>query len=217
MPEKDDLDEIKGSPDAKESEKTYGKKTADSGRVSAFSPLKRFFRKGSAPNLILILTVITVFISAALGFVYSVTSPIIAEFEKETSDKAMRQVVTAADFTPAAFDDDVFVGRSADGEIAGYAVKVAAAGYGGAISMIVGVGTDGVVTGVVIVSMSETPGIGSKITTESWFIDQFVGKGGQVELGKGVDAITGASVSSRAVAAGVREAVSRVIAVRNGN
>lgn len=89
------------------------------------------------------------------------------------------------------------------------AIQVAPKGYGGAINMVVGVSDAGEVTGVAIISMSETPGLGSKANDDS-FLNQFIGKRAGVSIGKGsnnVDAITGATVTSRAVTAGVSEAL----------
>lgn len=77
--------------------------------------------------------------------------------------------------------------------------------------MMVGVDLDGLVTGVSIVKMTETPGFGTRATSESWFLSQFAGQSAAVELGNGVDALSGATVTSRAIAGGVRIAVNQVL------
>lgn len=90
-----------------------------------------------------------------------------------------------------------------------YAFEVAPKGYGGEISMVVGISSTGEVTGVAIIRMSETPGLGTK-TNDPNFLNQFIGKRAGVSIGKGsnnIDAITGATVSSRAVTSGVSEAL----------
>jgi electron transport complex protein RnfG len=77
--------------------------------------------------------------------------------------------------------------------------------------MMVGVDTDGIVTGVSIVSNSETKGIGSKVMSNvNGVLDQFKGKSaadGTLSVGKNVDAISGATVSSRGVTTGVNAAL----------
>ena len=97
---------------------------------------------------------------------------------------------------------------SKDGQLAGYCVAVSPQGYGGEIDMLVGIAADGTVCGVQIVSLSETPGVGSRVKTDSAFLDQFKGRTLPLEVGDNVDAIAGASISSKAVTSGVREALS---------
>lgn len=105
---------------------------------------------------------------------------------------------------------------SVDGEEAGYAVTVVTSGSQGNIEMMVGVDGEGAVTGVSIVSNSETPGIGSKVMSNeptasgTPVLDQFVGwssADGTLAVGTNVDAISGATVSSRGVTAGVNAAL----------
>lgn len=190
------------------------KKSPAAGGFSVhFKTLARVFRKDSAPNLILTLTLFTLITALALGCVYQVTNPIILESEEKAVSEAMEQVLPASLFEKAAFDENVYIGRGPGGEVLGYAVRVAPAGYGGPISMIVGVDTKGAVTGIVIVSHSETPGLGSRVKSDAGFLEQFVGKGANASVGSGIDAITSATISSKAVTAGVREAVGRVLGI----
>ena len=102
------------------------------------------------------------------------------------------------------------------GESAGYAIKVVASGSQGNIEMMVGVDADGVVTGVSIVKNSETSGIGSKVMTNQptakgvGVLDQFEGKtaaDAPLNVGTNVDAISGATVSSKGVTTGVNAAL----------
>ena len=92
---------------------------------------------------------------------------------------------------------------------AGWVVEVTPSGFGGTIDMMVGVGTDGVVTGVSIISMSETSGLGSNASRDT-FRGQFVGASGSVAVTKDngdIDALTGATITSRAVCDGVNAAL----------
>ena len=84
----------------------------------------------------------------------------------------------------------------------GYAVGVIASGFGGDIEMLVGIGHGGVVNGVKIISMSETPNVGSRVN-DSEYLSGYKGLSGELVIGQDVDAISGATVSSKAVLAGV--------------
>ena len=106
-----------------------------------------------------------------------------------------------------------------NGESAGYAVTVSASGSQGTIEMMVGVDAAGAVTGVSVVSHSETAGIGTKVIGNEptasgvGVLDQFVGKSaadGTLTVGSNVDAITGATVSTRGIATGVNAALAAV-------
>jgi electron transport complex protein RnfG len=93
----------------------------------------------------------------------------------------------------------------------GIAIKVTPSGYGGVIEALVGIGRDGVVAGIGIISNQETPGLGAKVASEG-FIGQFRGKSGESDFrvkkdGGEILPITGATISSRAVSRGVSSAV----------
>ena len=89
------------------------------------------------------------------------------------------------------------------------AAKAAPAGYGGPVEIVVGITPDGTVGGVRIVSQSETPGLGTEVTREA-FTGQFEGRSDLESLkvkqdGGSIDAVTGATISSRAVTRGVSD------------
>lgn len=107
----------------------------------------------------------------------------------------------------------VYEGKKEDKTVVGYCVKVEPVGYGGAISMMVGIDTEGTVTGVDIVEMSETPGLGAKASNED-FTNQYMGKNGEIKVIKSgaakeneISAISGATVTSKAVTQGVNAAI----------
>lgn len=105
------------------------------------------------------------------------------------------------------FKNDIYTIYS-DGAKIGYAFIAVGKGYGGDIDILVGLENKTTVKGISIVSHSETPGLGSRIT-ESYFTNQFAGLSiDEVALkrdGGEVDAITGSTISSRAVINAVRE------------
>jgi electron transport complex protein RnfG len=103
-----------------------------------------------------------------------------------------------------------YVARKA-GSYAGAAFRSAAGGYGGAIDVMVGVADDGTITGLeILLADKETPGLGSRIK-EPVFRGRFKGRGAAdtgwcavKKDGGQIDAITGATISSRAVARAVK-------------
>ena len=94
------------------------------------------------------------------------------------------------------------------GQLAGWGVRVGPRGYGGPIQMVVGLDRDGLVTGVMIVTMNETPGLGTRVRDEPDHLKQYEGlDAAQMETEiKQVDAITGATKSSRGIRHGVEAA-----------
>lgn len=174
-----------------------------------------------------------VVVAGLLGLVNMVTKDKIAAINWENTQTAMKAVVADPDnteFSEALENTDAMsaaakaAGGTLDsvyevlvgGENAGYAIKVVASGSQGNIEMMVGVDAEGVVTGVSIVDNSETSGIGSKVMSNEplssgvGVLDQFQGKSaadGTLTVGKNVDAISGATVSSKGVTAGVNAAL----------
>ncbi len=167
-----------------------------------------------------IVTTVTLFLicliaTFLLGVTNSVTAPIIADLAVETEIKS-RQVVfsDAASFGEVKQADDASIVEALDenGEKIGYVVVNIAKGYGGDISVMTGVDLDGKVTGVNILSHSETAGLGAKAATEK-FRNQFSGLISGITVskdkagGNSIDAITGATITSRAVTQAVNAAI----------
>ena len=92
----------------------------------------------------------------------------------------------------------------------GYVVLTQTRGYAGDIVMLVGVSNDGKVTGLQVRQMSETWGLGYEAMTDADFLKQFLNTQGDAQIGENVDAITGATVTSKAVARSVNSAVAFV-------
>lgn len=165
-----------------------------------------------------ILFVITAVVAALLAGFQMLTADTIAQNDIKTEQLALAEVLPEADTTEKLPDEtaaqygvDAAYVASKGGAVIGYCIKVTESGYGGDIQSIVGVGTDGKVTGVSVVSNSETAGLGANIQNES-FRSQFVGKGevSVVKAGAGdseIDALSGATISSKAMAASVNRAV----------
>ena len=89
----------------------------------------------------------------------------------------------------------------------GYIVETITYGYAGNITMLIGVRNDGYVTGLQIRDMEETYGLGGTALTDWEFLAQFLGTEGDAEVGSNIDAISGATVTSKAIARSVNSAV----------
>ena len=166
-------------------------------------------------RLAITLLAITAVAALLLSVVYSVTKPTIEALAEQTRKESMAAVMAdATNFTPVEYSatggvtgvDAAYNGT----ELVGYCVQTAPSGFGGTISMMVGVSTDGSVTGVSILSHAETSGLGTKAMTDE-FLAQYVGKTGMMTVKTGastdIDHISGATVSSTAITNGVNIAL----------
>ena len=166
-------------------------------------------------KLTITLLAITVVTSFLLSLVYTVTKPTIDALNEQARQESMLAVMAdATEFSEVAYTETAGVtGVDAaynGSELLGYCVQTEPAGFGGAISMMVGVSTDGTVTGVSILEHNETPGVGTNAMTED-FLAQYTGRTGTLTVKTGADTdiqhITGATVTSAAVTDGVNIAL----------
>lgn len=114
-------------------------------------------------------------------------------------------------FTPEEFDaaENTAI-KSVYKAESGYVIESTAYGYNGDVDLMVGVSNEGKVTGLVVENMQETRGLGAKALTDVPFLAQFLLTGGDAEVGSNIDALTGATVSSKAVTKAVNSAVAYV-------
>ena len=161
------------------------------------------------------LLLITAVVAAALAGVNAVTAPVIAELNAAATQDAISAVL------PGGFDTEVADYADATGLVSkvyqganGYAVEVGPSGFDNTITMMVGVDNEGKVLGISIVSHTETAGLGAVADADTpkgiAFRDQFVGASGAVSVTKDggtMDAITGATITSRAICVGVNAAL----------
>ncbi len=163
-----------------------------------------------------ILFVVCGLAAGSLSFVNLATKDRIATFAKEEKMEALKKVFPSADSfreRPAANGGEVRDWDAvAGGATVGSVHLLKPMGYSGAIELVFGENAEGAVTGVQVLSHTETPGLGAKITTAAW-TDQFKGKTrDQVVLKKedatgAIDAISAATISSRAVTRAVHGAM----------
>lgn len=183
--------------------------------------------KNDIVRLGLTLMAFTALAALALGGINMITEPKIAA-QKAAEELAAQQAVlsTAASFVDQTGSLDglkaeypdvqaVFTAVDVDGNPAGMVIKVAPKGYGGAISIMVGISQDGKISGVRILSHSETPGLGANAEKPE-FTNRLTGKSAEEQLVvvKGapaneneVQAITAATITSTAVTNGVNQAI----------
>lgn len=116
----------------------------------------------------------------------------------------------SAEFTSEPYSgDDASITAVWKGE-GGFVIETETKGYVGDITLMVGVSSGGKVTGLVVREMEETYGLGQKALTDTAFLGQFLGTSGQAAVGDNVDALTGATVTSKAITRGVNVAVAFV-------
>jgi len=177
-------------------------------------------------NMLISLGGIALVCALLLAVVNALTEKKIARVQAEKTAQAIARVVPEFEGEPV--DTLVALGSKeyavhkvmeADSTV-GYAIEVAPAGFGGTINMMVGFDADGGICSTAVISHSETPGLGAKITEEeSHFRTQFAGKNPSdyrlsvTKDGGDVDAITASTITSRAFTAGVAEAYNVYLAV----
>jgi Na+-translocating ferredoxin:NAD+ oxidoreductase subunit G len=176
-------------------------------------------------NMVLSLTLISLGASACLGFVYVMTREPIANSVLNKKLDAIRQVVPEFDNNP--FEEmfrlpsdngdslDIFPAKK-DGKIIGYAVNTySKTGFSGNISLIAGFKPDGTIINISVLEQKETPGLGAKMTEPS-FKDQFNDKNPSQFMvkvrkdGGQVNAITAATISSRAFCDAIQRAYNAI-------
>lgn len=177
--------------------------------------LSAALRKNLRPALILV-----IIIAAAALFLFLVnllTAGPIAARQQAERQAAMETVMPGANvFSELYFEDesiDRISGAYAGTAFLGYCVEVTVDGFADEISLIVGVDDGGSVTGVLVLDHAEYAGLGEK-AAQPEFLDQYIGKSGTVTVNGGrnpIDAVSGATITSKAVTLGVNRALTAVL------
>jgi electron transport complex protein RnfG len=182
-----------------------------------------------------VLFVVCLVISGSLAFINGMTKDIIEENTRLEQEGFRKQVLTAADRflqiepegIPEAIDS-VYEGFRGNESI-GFIMEITTKGYGGDVSMTVGINSEGQITGVVVGANNETPGLGSKATGQE-FLVQFAG----IQLAEvmedalvvvkqntnkanEIQAVAGATISSRSITDGVQAALDTAAIIRGGD
>jgi len=174
-------------------------------------------------NMLLTLFVVTLVASTSLGFIYEITKEPIAAAEAARKLNAINSVISGFDNNPVTemfkvaspYKGDsleCYPGKK-DGKLVGMAIRTLSnKGYGGTITLMVGFNDTGKINNIEVLQHKETPGLGAKMSTPG-FKDQFMGidpatfKLKVKKDGGDVDAITAATISSRAFCDAVNIAV----------
>jgi electron transport complex protein RnfG len=165
-------------------------------------------------NMVLTLFITTVLASLILSCVYRATKPRIEATQQRLMEQSLGEVMSADRFVPVV--PETLYQAVQGNETVGIVFRVFPQGYGGRIPILVGLTNTSTVTGIRVASASEglreTPGLGSKVTDPD-FEGQFADRPLemlQLRIDGGViDAVTGATISSRAVTEGVRQGAQR--------
>ena len=171
--------------------------------------------------MLIALLVITAVSGGLLGLVYGMTKDAIAEVDAKKNEAAIQAVLPLENVT---YEADTLtynyegvemafpcnLAYAQNGNFNGAAVKTSEGGFGGKIDMMVGFLADGTIKGTSVLSHAETPGLGANMTGK--FKDQFVDKNPAsfkltvTKDGGNVDAITAATITSRAFSKAVDKA-----------
>lgn len=189
--------------------------------------------KSTFLNLVITLGIITLVGSLALGYVFQWTKGPIAQAQMEKQLRAIEAVINGYDNNPVAdkfkvaaqegLDSLEFFPAKAAGELIGMAIKTKSSkGYSGDIWLMVGFNKQGEIQRVVVIEHKETPGLGSKLTDKK-FLDQFLNRNPASDNlkvkkdGGSIDAITGATISSRAFSEAIQRAYETFQSMQHGN
>ena len=165
-------------------------------------------------RLTVTLLLICAAVAAVLAGVNAITKDKIAAIQVQKTQDAIAVVLPGAvgvEEIPVTGDAGIVTAvYAAD---AGYAVQVAPNGFDGAVTMMVGV-AEGKVTGISVISHTETPGLGAVAAANNAkgeaFRSQFVGQSGVLAVGDQIDGMSGATITSKAVVTGVNAALEYV-------
>ena len=165
-------------------------------------------------RLTLTLLLITGVVAAALAGVNAITKDAIAANQEKKTQEALAVVLPeAGNLQKVELSGDTGIVSEVYSDGTSYAVKVLPSGFDGAITMMVGI-SDGTVTGISVISHTETPGLGAVAAAQNAkgeaFRGQFVGQSGELAVGNQIDAMSGATITSNAVVTGVNAATAYV-------
>lgn len=174
-----------------------------------------------------VLLIVTVIAAGLLGAVNIATKDTIAQVEADAENKSKREVLPdASEFGEEISNDNknygdiksYSEGKDAEGKVVGYAFNVSTKGFSTGLKLMIGIDTNGVISGVDVLSHNETPGLGAN-AGEKWkdlpkWVSQFAGKSGEISVTKSdsagdneVIAITGATITSNGITKAVNSTI----------
>ncbi len=159
---------------------------------------------------VVVLMSICIATSLLLGLTNMFTQPIIDENTKRTADLARSELITAADsFTemevPEGHKNATSMYVADNGT--GYVIEAYGQGYGGQVPVMIAFDNDGTILGITFLANNETPGLGTKLVTEPWFAQQFIGGPAEVVSSSDIDTLASATISSNAALVAINSAI----------
>jgi len=168
-----------------------------------------------------ILLLICLVTAAMLGVVNELTKEPIAKNKLELQTQALAALfpglaqeegVRPLEGERAKGIGDIFQIYDEEGNLLGYAVESSVGGFKSTITLIVGISPEFVLTGVKITDFAETAGIGTKVNNED-YLKGYAGLSGKVAFGDGINAMAGATVTSKAVLKAVNSALENIASI----
>ena len=165
-------------------------------------------------RLTVTLLAICAVVAAVLAGVNMITKDKIAQIQAQKTEKAIQEVLPDANgVQQLPLSGDTGIVQAVYAADASYAVQVAPGGFDGEVTIMVGI-YEGKVTGISVISHTETPGLGAVAAAQNAkgeaFRSQFVGQEGTLVIGEQIDAMSGATITSTAVVTGVNAALQYV-------
>ena len=159
-----------------------------------------------------LMPLLTLVLAAAvlLGLTFGLKSVASANAQKEHLTMMQTLLPGSESFTVEAYTGENENIRSVHKSENGYVIEVATQGYADEIVMLVGVSNDGKVKGLVVRDSHETYGLGNNALFDWEYLAQYLNTQGDAQVGENVDAITGATVTSKAITRCVNSAVAYV-------
>ena len=157
----------------------------------------------------LLVPVLSLVVAAALLLAgYNLLLPVKARvWQQKLQEKMLTLLPGSSSFTQEEYTGEDTNVRAVYKAENGYVILTATQGYVDEIQVLVGVSNEGKVTGLQVRSSRETAGLGGKALSDWEFLAQFLNTDGSAAVGETVDALTGATVTSKAIARCVNSAV----------
>jgi electron transport complex protein RnfG len=164
--------------------------------------------------MVIVLSLVAIISGLVLVLTFKWTEPTINQIAKANQKRAILEVLPEAKrYTEMKNNENIFIGYDGEGNKVGIAFIAEGGGFQGDIKMMVGMDVENEkLTGMTVLSHLETPGLGARIE-EDWFQDQFKGKSinDEYRVKEDIEAITGATISSNAVANILKNTIPKVL------
>ena len=173
-------------------------------------------RWNSAGKPVLVLVLVSLIAGIVLSSANLITAPVIAANEEAENARTYLEALPEADhFTPVDYSmENVTAVLKADNG-AGWVITAQSRGYGGQVPAVVAFSPDGTIQKVIMMDNSETPGLGQKVTEET-FARQFAGRNAEPFHVEDIDAVSGATISSKAAVSAIDLAIEAFHEVTGG-